>query len=282
MLKSPELPEPYAAYLSSSSGGSREFLDPGPWTSVLPVFGPSLHAQCLLRLSGRRPARRRKREMVPPEKKDGAYMSKRLKNNQAAKMSREKRKMKELLMEGQLLALRHENAHLRDQLLRLRHLSICARKEKPASGRGLCPAYSSVLSKPPLWGEEGGGNPSIPPSFSWAPGFDSLPQSSGLFLGSAAGVERSGGAEAHWQADPSSAPAFLPRPDSFHPSAMFPYQPTTWLVPWLSPLLASPAPQPSLPVCMQGQSLGLGLGGGDLPAPFRSPFNGALMPHFTA
>lgn len=281
MLESPNLPEPPGAYLTPSSGGRREFMDPGHWTSALPVIGPSLRTQCLLRLSSsrRRALRRRKREMVPPEKKDAAYMSKRVKNNEAAKRSREKRRMKELLLEGQLLALNDENARLRDQVVRLSHLSMSAKKDRAASGRDLCPAYSPLVSKPPIWGEEEARNPSITPSFSWPRGFDPLPQSGGLFRGSAAGSERSGpaDAEAHRQGDP--VPAFLPRPDAFHPAPMFPYCPAAWLVPgpaadrhfplpWLSPLLASAAPHPGLPVCLQQPSCSI-----------QEPL---LRPHFTS
>lgn len=291
MLKSPDLPEPPGAYLSPSSGGRREFMDPGHWTSALPVIGPSLRTQCLLRLGSRhRPVTRRKREMVPPEKKDAAYMSKRLKNNEAAKRSREKRRMKELLLEGQLLALNNENARLRDQVLRLRYLSVSAKKDKPASGRDLCPAYSSVVSKPPIWGEEER-NPSITPSFSWARGFDPLPHSGGLFPGSAAGSERSGPADAEAHRQVASIPAFLPRPDAFHPAPMFPGRPAAWLVPspaadchfplpWLSPLLASAAPHPSLPVCLHAADSGPERWPGGRPS--CSIQEQLLRPHFTS
>lgn len=308
MLRSPDLPEPPAAYFYSSSGDSHEYMDPGHWNSVLPAIRPSLRAQRLLRLSRRLPATRRRRVMVPPEKKDAAYMSKRLKNNEAAKRSREKRKIKDLLLEGQLLALSDENANLRDQVLRMRYLSVCAKTDQAVSGRDLCPASSPAVSAPPVW-EEKERNPGIIPSFSWAPAFDSR-QSSGLFPPSAAwvpsavaGMERSVQAamdahqqvamSAHIKADTCSVRAFLARPDAFHAAPMLPYRPTTWLVPspavgsdftlpWLSPMLAPTAPYPSLPVCMQerqGQSVGLG---GDPPTAFRSRFNGALTPHFAS
>lgn len=290
MLKSPDLPEPPGAYLSPSSGGRREFMGPGHRTSALPVIGTSLRTQFLLRLSShRRPVTRRKREMVPPEKKDGAYMSKRIKNNEAAKRSREKRRMKELLLEDQLLALNTENARLRDQVLRLRYLSMSAKKRRPASGRDACPAYSPVVSKPPIWGEEEEGNASITPSFSWARAFHPLPQSGSLFPGSAAGLID---AEAHWQG--ASVPAPLPRPEAFHPAPMFPYRPAAWLVPgpaadrhfplpWVSPLLASAAPHPSLPVCLHAADSGPERWpGGDLPAPFKSHFSPPQSPHFTS
>lgn len=287
MLKSPDLPEPPGAYLTPSSGGRREFVGPGYLTSALPVIGPSLRTQCLLRLSScrRLPATRRKRKMVPPEKKDAAYMSKRLKNNEAAKRSREKRRMKELLLEGQLLALSNENARLRDQVLRLRYLGMSAKKSRPASGRDVCPAYSPVASKPPIGGEEER-NPSITPSFRWAPRFHPLPQSGGLFPGSAAGPAD---AEAHQQG--ASVPAFLPRPDAFHPAPMFPYRPAAWLVPgpaadrhfplpWVSPLLASAGPHPSLPVWMHAADSGPEHRPGGRPScSFQEPL---LKPHFTS
>lgn len=265
MLKSTDLAGPPGAYLYPSS----ECMDPGHRNSALPLIQPSLRAQRLLRLSSRRPVTRRKREMVPPEKKDSAYMSKRLKNNEAAKRSREKRKIKDLLLEGQLLALSDENAHLRDQVLRLRYLSMCAKKYKPASGRNFCPLYSPAVSKAPIWGENER-NPGIIPAFSRAPGFVSLPQSSGLFPPAArvpsavAGMQRcvEADTDAPIKGDSSSVGAFVPRPDAFHPAPMFLYRPTAWLLPspavgsnftlpWLSPLLASKAPYPSLPVCMQ-------------------------------
>lgn len=294
MLKSPDLPEPPGAVLYPSSGARHGFVDPGRWNSALPVIRPSLRAQCLLRLSSRRPATRRKREMVPPEKKDASYMSKRLKNNEAAKRSREKRRIKDLLLESQLLVLSEENAHLRDQVLRLRYLSMHAKNDKPASGRDVCPVYSPAVSKPPIWGKNER-DPGISPSFSWGRGFDSLPQNLSLHTAArvpyaVAGMERSAEEDtgAHRQvAFASSGRAFLPRPDALHAVPMFPYRPTTWLVPspvvgrgsnftlpWLSPLLASTAPYPSLPDSMQEtQTHRVGLGG-DVPTAFRSRFNG--------
>lgn len=53
---------------------------------------------------------RRKREFIPDEKKDAMYWEKRRKNNEAAKRSREKRRLNDLVLENKLIALGEENA----------------------------------------------------------------------------------------------------------------------------------------------------------------------------
>ncbi|XP_009865724.1 PREDICTED: nuclear factor interleukin-3-regulated protein-like [Apaloderma vittatum] len=63
---------------------------------------------------------RRKREFMPDEKKDNMYWEKRRKNNEAAKRSREKRRLNDFAMESQLAALVKENAILRTELLSLK------------------------------------------------------------------------------------------------------------------------------------------------------------------
>uniref|UniRef100_A0A3P9NU04 BZIP domain-containing protein n=1 Tax=Poecilia reticulata TaxID=8081 RepID=A0A3P9NU04_POERE len=97
----------------------------GPDPGLVPVTRPSLLARRLVRLRACRshlsPVRRRKREMIPADKKDATYWDKRRKNNEAAKRSREKRRINDLLMEGQLLALSEENAQLRAQVLNLQY-----------------------------------------------------------------------------------------------------------------------------------------------------------------
>lgn len=293
-LRSPNLPEHPAAYAPPSLVNGDEYMDLGHRNSVLPVIRSSLQAQ---RLLGLHAVTRRKREMVPPEKKDAAYMSKRLKNNEAAKRSREKRRLKDLLLGGQLLALSEENARLRDQVLRVQYLSMCAGKVEGAPGRDLCPVYSPAVSKSLVWGENWR-NPhgSIPP-FSWNRGLDSpfqgsrLISFSGPWIPSAvAGTEMTkadGDANqqvafsAQIKADTASFQACLPRPDVPHP-------PPTWLMPspavgsnfvlpWLSPYLASSPLRPSRPLCMQ-EMQGQGLGE-DPQMAFRGRFKGALAPH---
>ncbi|XP_077355873.1 nuclear factor, interleukin 3 regulated, member 6 [Festucalex cinctus] len=63
---------------------------------------------------------RRKREFIPLEKKDEGYWDKRKKNNEAAKRSREKRRVNDMVLESRVLALLEENAHLRAELLALK------------------------------------------------------------------------------------------------------------------------------------------------------------------
>ncbi|XP_049600139.1 nuclear factor, interleukin 3 regulated, member 6 [Syngnathus scovelli] len=63
---------------------------------------------------------RRKREFIPLEKKDEGYWDKRKKNNEAAKRSREKRRVNDMVLESRVLALLEENARLRAELLALK------------------------------------------------------------------------------------------------------------------------------------------------------------------
>ncbi|XP_062310737.1 nuclear factor, interleukin 3 regulated, member 6 [Osmerus eperlanus] len=65
-------------------------------------------------------ALRRKREFIPHEKKDDGYWDKRKKNNEAAKRSREKRRVNDMVLENRVLALMEENARLRAELLALK------------------------------------------------------------------------------------------------------------------------------------------------------------------
>lgn len=66
------------------------------------------------------PAVRRKREFIPSDKKDEGYWDKRKKNNEAAKRSREKRRVNDMVLENRVLALLEENARLRAELLALK------------------------------------------------------------------------------------------------------------------------------------------------------------------
>lgn len=63
---------------------------------------------------------RRKREFTPEEKKDTVYWERRRKNNEAAKRSREKRRINDLVLESKLMALGEENASLKAELLSLK------------------------------------------------------------------------------------------------------------------------------------------------------------------
>ncbi|XP_034046258.1 nuclear factor, interleukin 3 regulated, member 6 [Thalassophryne amazonica] len=63
---------------------------------------------------------RRKREFIPHDQKDEGYWDKRRKNNEAAKRSREKRRVNDMVLESRVLALLEENARLRAELLALK------------------------------------------------------------------------------------------------------------------------------------------------------------------
>ncbi|KAJ7993024.1 hypothetical protein DPEC_G00268150 [Dallia pectoralis] len=63
---------------------------------------------------------RRKREFIPDEKKDATYWEKRRKNNEAAKRSREKRRVNDYVLESRLVAMSEENARLNTELLALK------------------------------------------------------------------------------------------------------------------------------------------------------------------
>ncbi|XP_075935601.1 nuclear factor interleukin-3-regulated protein [Anarhichas minor] len=63
---------------------------------------------------------RRKREFIPEERKDNLYWERRRKNNEAAKRSREKRRINDMVLENKLMALGEENASLKAELLSLK------------------------------------------------------------------------------------------------------------------------------------------------------------------
>ncbi|XP_077440644.1 uncharacterized protein LOC144062801 [Vanacampus margaritifer] len=63
------------------------------------------------------PGRRRTRKFTLEGEKDVIYWQKRLKNNVAAKRSRDKRRLHDLMLERHLVALMEENTQLRAQLL---------------------------------------------------------------------------------------------------------------------------------------------------------------------
>ncbi|XP_069497256.1 uncharacterized protein [Ambystoma mexicanum] len=60
---------------------------------------------------------RRKKSFIPDDKKDSSYWDKRNKNNEAAKRSREKRRVHDLVMEGRLASVIEENAFLKSELM---------------------------------------------------------------------------------------------------------------------------------------------------------------------
>ncbi|XP_005170589.2 uncharacterized protein si:dkey-172o19.2 [Danio rerio] len=151
-------PEPLAdACLPSSTGEISASKDePGNLRRRLPLTGSSTLARRLFHFqSYRNPlitSRRRKREMTPSEKKDASYWVKRKKNNEAAKRSREKRRLNDFMLEGQLLALSEENAQLRAEVLSLQyHMGIARSLDV---NHPIMPFPYPVMShlKPSLWG----------------------------------------------------------------------------------------------------------------------------------
>ncbi|KAM9480093.1 uncharacterized protein ACWYII_006926 isoform 2-T6 [Salvelinus alpinus] len=128
-----------------SSGGEEEMWDPG---LLFPVARPCLLAHRQLRLrtcqSQLYPSTRRKREMTPANKKDANYWDKRHKNNESAKRSQEKRRVNDLMLEGQLLALSKENARLRAELITLQYHMGLGKEADPATlpSHGTVPLHS--------------------------------------------------------------------------------------------------------------------------------------------
>lgn len=146
----------------SSSAESGYYTEPDLWYPRLqfPVTRSAMLSGHLLGLRASRnhgPVTRRKKEAIPSDKKDAAYWVKRLKNNEAAKRSREKKKFKELVVEGQLLALSDENARLRAQMFSIQYRSsLAAEKSKAVEASALPPAHTPTLFQPRLWGDSRG------------------------------------------------------------------------------------------------------------------------------
>ncbi|KAG7488008.1 hypothetical protein MATL_G00029820 [Megalops atlanticus] len=128
-------------------------------TGLLSVPNPSLLTQRLLGLRSCKrhlsPSTRRKREMIPLDKKDASYWDKRRKNNEAARRSREKRRLNDFMLEGQLLALSEENALLRAEVLTLQyHIGLGAREPGAAhSAHPPSPSHYAAPTpfQPSLW-----------------------------------------------------------------------------------------------------------------------------------
>ena len=63
---------------------------------------------------------RKQREFIPDSKKDESYWDRRRRNNEAAKRSREKRRLNDMVLETRMLELTKENALLRAEIVALR------------------------------------------------------------------------------------------------------------------------------------------------------------------
>lgn len=127
------------------------------------------HSKILKGARGRGPALRRQREFLPEEKKDTVYWEKRRKNNEAAKRSREKRRLNDQALEGRLAAALQENALLRAELRALKgHFGLLS----PAGSTRSLPLQALLWTSP--WTEDPLPGPGPLPS---------LPGSHGCVLG---------------------------------------------------------------------------------------------------
>lgn len=107
--------------INKSSGNNLNCLDtyntyeeshpaiPGTPTRIGRLIKPKPNMTC-----------RRKREFISDEKKDASYWEKRRKNNEAAKRSREKRRLNDMVLENRVIALNDENVRLKTELLQLK------------------------------------------------------------------------------------------------------------------------------------------------------------------
>lgn len=94
------------------NAGSENVVELPPITSNARqgrVAKPKLNVNC-----------RRKREFISEENKDESYWEKRRKNNEAAKRSREKRRLNDMVLENRVMALNEENVRLKTELLQLK------------------------------------------------------------------------------------------------------------------------------------------------------------------
>lgn len=63
---------------------------------------------------------RKQREFIPENRKDEQYWEKRRKNNEAARRSREKRRLHDMVLENRIMALEQDNNRLRTELVSLK------------------------------------------------------------------------------------------------------------------------------------------------------------------
>ncbi|XP_034149833.1 uncharacterized protein si:dkey-172o19.2 [Esox lucius] len=149
-----------ASSLLESNGGEEEALDRG---LIFPVARSCLLANRILKLrtcpNYMSLKTRRKREMTPVEKKDANYWDKRRKNNEAAKRSREKRRVNDLMLESQLLAISEENTMLRAEVLSLQYHIGLGKEAGQATRPFHGPAPLHYPIKPTLFHPGVGGHP---------------------------------------------------------------------------------------------------------------------------
>ncbi|KAK5931030.1 hypothetical protein CgunFtcFv8_027216 [Champsocephalus gunnari] len=276
---------------SSSSVESSGCTEPDPGLLLPVTQSRSVLARHLLNARAYSSSvTRRKREMIPNERKDSNYWVKRNKNNEAARRSREKKRLSDLMVDGQLLALSEENTQLRAKLLSMQyHSSLGAERRKSASETSNVPSSPAVF-QPGLWGNNGSNAFSLeakiprfsstgvggfnPHSSLFSQGFS--PLSGPRVLSPEAEMEAqrqvSSSDDIHKSTDASALRAFLPPPDHLHHAST--RSPRSWLLPhmnpsavcnnfllpWRSSYLPPPGVYPGLPLYIQerqGQGLGV-------------------------
>lgn len=110
-------------HLTSTSNKNAMEVDTfSSYSGSLPSPGPEGGARISRQAKGSKPTvtSRRKREFISDDKKDASYWEKRRKNNEAAKRSREKRRLNDMVLENRVMALNEENVRLKTELLQLK------------------------------------------------------------------------------------------------------------------------------------------------------------------
>ncbi|KAK5856713.1 hypothetical protein PBY51_008290 [Eleginops maclovinus] len=162
-LESPGSPD------GSNAGGPMSFTD----EAVSILTSSSMLARSLLgrssavkRKESPSSSIRRKREFIPVDKKDDGYWDKRRKNNEAAKRSREKRRVNDMVLESRVLALLEENARLRAELLALKFRFGLVKDPSNANILPLCaaPHHAAQTSNPQYYLHRGDGSSSSHPN----------------------------------------------------------------------------------------------------------------------
>nr|XP_020451973.1 nuclear factor interleukin-3-regulated protein-like [Monopterus albus] len=107
---------------SASNKNAMEVDTFSSYSGNLPSPGPEAGVRISRQAKGSKPTvtSRRKREFISDEKKDASYWEKRRKNNEAAKRSREKRRLNDMVLENRVMALNEENVRLKTELLQLK------------------------------------------------------------------------------------------------------------------------------------------------------------------
>ncbi|XP_017272565.1 nuclear factor, interleukin 3 regulated, member 5 [Kryptolebias marmoratus] len=115
--------ESLSIHIPSATNKSNMEVDTfSPYNGSLPSPTPEGGARIGRQPKGAKPTltSRRKREFISDEKKDASYWEKRRKNNEAAKRSREKRRLNDMVLENRVMALNEENVRLKTELLQLK------------------------------------------------------------------------------------------------------------------------------------------------------------------